>query len=461
MKKLIWVIVLFLKFNLAIASCPPPVVTISTNSTTICAPSSVTLLADIVGDWYMLGNQQPLANNYFYDAYFGATYFIVVTDSSGTDTSNFITLNDVPQPIITGDSVLCANSNIVLFAAPDTFVYVEWSGPNFFTSISPQVSINEAGYYQITAIYDGCSTYASKIVDDVFFNTITFNGSLQLCPGDSVELIAPISTNNYFWNTGQTTQTIFATQNQEYNVLTYSNNCSATQTISVDLLNTPPPIINGNFTICDSLPVTLSVDNNFVSYSWSNGEFTNEISTNISGIYYVSAVDFYGCFQTSETINLTNDTSIAVPTIYPIGSTEFCEGNFAILSGNLYGVWNTNESDTSITVSQTGNYFVTVSNACGTTVSNTINTVQHICLAIEEAESCNPKTIILNNVLEVNNLCNQKFSISIINMQGQIILHKTIVNFVEINLNYLASASYILAIESEDKIIEKRVFVKE
>ncbi|MBK8450092.1 MAG: DUF3494 domain-containing protein [Saprospiraceae bacterium] len=71
------------------------------------------------------------------------------------------------------------------------------------------------------------------------------------------------------------------------------------------------------------------------------------------------------------------------PTITANGSTLLCEGQSVILSGNISGTWSRGATTPTISVNTSGNYFVTVSNGCGTDESNhIIVTVNPLPLAI-------------------------------------------------------------------------------
>ena len=54
------------------------------------------------------------------------------------------------------------------------------------------------------------------------------------------------------------------------------------------------------------------------------------------------------------------------------GATTFCEGGSVILSGNIGGTWSTGAVTPTITVTTSGDYFVTNTTACGSVTSNHI-----------------------------------------------------------------------------------------
>ena len=104
---------------------------------------------------------------------------------------------------------------------------------------------------------------------------------------------------------------------------------------------------------------------NYATYAWSpGGATTNPLSTNVGGSYTVS-VSAGGCTNTSAPIIIT---TVATPaTITASGSLTFCSGGSVLLTanaGNAY-LWSNGATTQSISVTQSGNYTVTVTNASG------------------------------------------------------------------------------------------------
>lgn len=64
------------------------------------------------------------------------------------------------------------------------------------------------------------------------------------------------------------------------------------------------------------------------------------------------------------------------------GPTTFCTGDSVTLSGNCGGTWNTGATTSSITVSTSGDFFVTNTNGCGTAESN------HITITVNPLPIC-------------------------------------------------------------------------
>jgi hypothetical protein len=68
----------------------------------------------------------------------------------------------------------------------------------------------------------------------------------------------------------------------------------------------------------------------------------------------------------------TIQTTMPSISISAMGNTSFCQGDSVMLIGNNGGVWSNGSSSADINVTQTGTYYVSLTNACGTITSNSI-----------------------------------------------------------------------------------------
>lgn len=117
-------------------------------------------------------------------------------------------------------------------------------------------------------------------------------------------------------------------------------------------------------------PITIDAGSRFESYVWSTGDSSQTTQINSDGTYWVRATDAFG-FVSSDTIKVTYphaaNTSITRCTAAPFYLSTGL--------GNHYTYqWNTGSTDTAIYVSQTGNYWVTISDtmSCGS-ITDTIS----------------------------------------------------------------------------------------
>jgi gliding motility-associated-like protein len=154
--------------------------------------------------------------------------------------------------------------------------------------------------------------------------------------------------------------------NGNYSVLvTTSAGCSNSDTVSVNTaLGAPvvilPPTISG----CGS--VNLDAGNPNSTYLWSpSGQTTQQISVSTANTYSVVVTNACGSSTGSTTVSI--NPSVTVPVVTNSGPTSFCAGGSVTITsssapvGGTY-LWNTGATTQSISVNQTGNYFVTITN---------------------------------------------------------------------------------------------------
>lgn len=159
-----------------------------------------------------------------------------------------------------------------------------------------------------------------------------------------------------------------------------ANGCSNTAEIEIEVEDAPAVTItssnNGALELCDGESMELTASGGFVDYEWNTTETDQTITVTEGGQYSVTATDANGCVGTSAIANVTIQ-ELPDPFITASGPTEFCEGESVILStaANQGGYdWEiTNGTDPTTVVTESGEYFVTVTNLFGCVgVSNSI-----------------------------------------------------------------------------------------
>ncbi|MBX7182875.1 MAG: PKD domain-containing protein [Bacteroidia bacterium] len=150
------------------------------------------------------------------------------------------------------------------------------------------------------------------------------------------------------------------------NLMTIYNSSSAytvQQTCNVDFPSTATITPSGPLVLCPGNSANLSVNAGNYQAAWSNGQTNSTISVNSAGNYSVTLTGSNNCSATSAPVSV----SISQPnaTITPSGPTTFCEGDSIILSApaNASYAWNNGSTTQAITVAQSGNYSVLVTNA--------------------------------------------------------------------------------------------------
>lgn len=164
---------------------------------------------------------------------------------------------------------------------------------------------------------------------------------------------------------------------------TYTNGFGCTNSAQIQIEVGVAPVVtitssnNGSLSLCAGQTMTLDATPGFSSYSWNTGSNTQGITVNSSGQYSVTATNSNGCSATSAIANVTVQP-IPSPVATANGPLNFCEGETVVLSTaanqGTY-LWEiTNGVNPTTVVTESGDYFVTVTNAFGCVgVSNTIS----------------------------------------------------------------------------------------
>ncbi|MGQ1911477.1 hypothetical protein ACT3CE_17015, partial [Marinifilum sp. RC60d5] len=221
----------------------------------------------------------------------------------------------------------------------------------------------------------------------------------EFCQGDSIILDANYSGGSYLWNTGETTQSIIVKTTGNYSVIvTDINGCNGSDDVNVTVHSNPIVDLGPDQETCDGVDVMIDAGLPGSTYFWSNGETLQAILTSISGNYSVVVTDANGC-------SATDDVDVIVhpnPTVDLGADQETCAGSTITLDAGNAGssyLWSTGETTQAITVSASGNYSVTITDANGCSASDDVNVTVHPNPTVDlgaDQETCAGTTIILD-----------------------------------------------------------------
>lgn len=190
--------------------------------------------------------------------------------------------------------------------------------------------------------------------------------------------ISGSNTGNYTYSwspsTGVSNSTIanptaVVNSNTTYSVTVTDANTACSNTASVSVTTFAPATATitatGSTTFCQGGSVMLTA-NTGVGYLWSNGDTTKSITVSQAGSYTVTVTYAGGCTSTSAATAVTVN-SATVPTVTASGPTSFCAGGSVVLTSstaNAY-LWSNGATTKTVTLTQTGNYTVTITDANG------------------------------------------------------------------------------------------------
>ena len=344
------------------------------------------------------------------------TYTVTATaDNACSQTASYVlSLYPSPNGIITGDTVLC-NGNSVTLSASGAWSY-RWNTGSTGTSIN----VTTPGTYSCTFTNEyGCTSSENVVVRNL--SDYTISGNPNLCIGGCTTLSIP-PVESCVWSNGSHGFSITVTEAGTYSVNIYHGECSATANVTVTVNPLPNVSISGTNSFCQG-DNTILTASGASTYLWNNASTTANLTITAAGTYSVTGTDANGCSNSATTTVSVNPTytvplthsicqgetyhfygqNLTLPGVYthslqtangcdsilsltltvrPLpmptisGNTSVCEGESTTLTvnGGISYLWSNANTQSSITVSQSGIYTVTATNAenCSATANVTV-----------------------------------------------------------------------------------------
>ena len=372
-----------------------PYLNVTVNSLSICPGSSATLTA-------------TGATTYSWSS--GATTASIVVTPTATTTYTVMgatgaamslataTVSVNPPSTITtsGNATVCAGSSTSITAAGVvTYTWAPATGLDVTTGpiVNASPAVNTS--YTISGTdANGCNVYNITTVTVNPLPTITIAATSQtLCPHINTTLTAS-GASSYFWQPGGSVNstnavsvTAFPNVNTTYTLTgTDTNGCSSIDTIAITV-NPGPNMYTGGaniscFGACDG---NTTLTGSCISYTWSTGANTAQITNLCAGSYTVSGADANGCIDSVIayvtqppllSASLTSYTNMVCAnicdTLYSSASGGAAPYNFDVEPGGI------NKPTSPACPTTTTNYtlYVTDGNNCKDSVVTTINVNQ-------------------------------------------------------------------------------------
>ncbi len=343
----------------SIAPLPAPMVT-ANGPTSFCQGNSVALSCE-PATTYLWNNGNTTSS---VTALVSDNYVVTTTNMYGcVAVSNpvAVTVHAAPDSSITITAANFCNGGTAQISAAPGYSYSWNTG-----ATSQSIAVTNAGTYTVNiTTSNGCTADSSYYINPANFssNLITPSGNVSLCQGQALTISSiPAAGITYNWSNAQTTQSIVVNTAGNYTVtLTDASNCTASSTVVAVTVNSlPDATINatGNM-VCPGSSVLLNGQPG-LNYNWSNGQTTAAVNITTAGTYTLTVTDGSNCSATSsKTLTAGNlpNTNVSYN-----GSTNLCPGSSLQLnaSAGLLYAWSSGETTQSITITNAGNYVVTV-----------------------------------------------------------------------------------------------------
>ncbi len=316
-------------------------------------------------------------------------YSVTITDANGATLElagtvfepEIISLSGVISPLTCGGSDGAINITVGGGTAPFSYSWSNGSSTRDLSNLG-------AGTYDLTLTdANGCT--ASESFTLVATSDITAVISASSCNDGSLTLdvtggVGPFS---YAWSTGETTKDITVDALGTYDVtVTDVNGCSTTASVTLDVfeefslsVTTVIPSCGGNSD--GSMDLTVTGGEAPYTYSWSNGDTTEDLTDVPSANYTVTVTDARGCTQTLTEF-LRNPVSIFISA--DITGLR-CDGNpdEGAVDISIFNVaepytvsWSNGATTEDLSGLVAGLYTITVTDANGCSAARTIEILE-------------------------------------------------------------------------------------
>lgn len=339
-------------------------------------------------------------------------YSATITDGSGCELSFSTTIEPADAPSISIDPTTIDSSLCGLFlGAIDVTITggeepysLSWTGPNDYTNTTDEdISGLEAGDYTLTVSDNvGCETSVSVNIFNADEPELSFIvtpagcnspvGEIQLVltggePDATVEWSGP----DDYSNSGAATDPITGLNAGTYTAVVTSGNCIVTG--SAEVINADGPTATMSISdtiICESAVVTVDILlQGGAPFTFTYNDGTDDITVSAFGLNVFSFNSTPTETTTYSMVSVVSDLEPGCEGSFPVGSVtvvvnptpeqpviswngplSFCEGGSVVLtsssaSGNIWNQFGPDQFNQSITVTETGSYFVTVENGFG------------------------------------------------------------------------------------------------
>ncbi|MBC7696688.1 MAG: gliding motility-associated C-terminal domain-containing protein [Burkholderiales bacterium] len=368
---------------------------------TICAGQTATLSATGNGtnqlEWFQNSNSGSVINTgtiYTTPTLSNQTTYYVASvapggcHSFGVPVTVFIYSTSLP-PLLQSDTTVCIHDSLKIITPYINGASYNWTGPGISANTTNIIAIGNAdithsGIYSVTVSGFGCTAQSSSI-SIMVLNPLTpvVSGNDSICENSNyTAVVNPVNLNyTYEWqgpgnysNVNDSLKIVNASINQSgtYTITSNLFGCLSTPaTLQLTVLVIPPtPAIISNTPCVGDTLFLIAVPVTSYNYMWFNQNGTigsgNTISipsadTANSGYYGLMASNFF-C---NSSFAFDSVNVIPYPSMTLTADTIACDNSSITLvcSSNYQNYsWNTGSTNSSISVSQSGTYWVTTQN---------------------------------------------------------------------------------------------------
>ncbi len=431
---------------------------------TACAGQSVSIQVPANFDGFSVAGGSLVETLTFTQS---GNYTINAVTVSGCSASTDIVVS-ISAPVINlpATTAFCVGSSATLDAGNAGATY-KWST----NATTQSITVTSIGTYTVTVTNTlGCSATKSVTVGLSLVPTINLPATASFCVGSSTTLNAGNNTGaTFIWSTGATTQSITVSAIGTYTVtVTNTLGCSSSKSAIVSLGLVPTINLPATAAFCVGSSTTLDAGNTGATFNWSTGATTQSITVTAVGTYTVTVTNTLGCSATDNIAVVANQ----LPLVNLGANDTLCTSQtpYAVNAGNFTSYqWSNGATISTINVTATGTYTVTVTDINGCTSTDEVTLIVRPCVGTN-----NP---ILNGIVNLfpnpaDGLVNLEmvqfeqgdYQVRMFNIQGQLVLTEQVTlssdrQVVQMDMSNFNQGTYLIKLSSSKGIIIRRLVV--
>ncbi len=292
------------------------------------------------------------------------TYSISVVDQNGCRSNTSTTIsNGAPTALPLPDSVkICQGDSVLLDATATDAIRYFWNNDD----TSAMITVRTGGMYNVIVSNGQCVSYDTTMVILLPRPLVNLGKDTMLCAKDTLILRGPVNNlYTYRWHDGSTLSTFKAPDMGTYALSVNFGNCRVSDTINIKVFNKVQGLVLDSVICTPQYRLVPNVEGT-TQYRWTDGSTNPYLDISKTGSYQLLAYNgrcyadltYKLTFMKKPIINFVRDTIVCIDF-----GTKHLDLNASWL-GTKY-LWNTGDTTPSITVTQSGLYYVALKNACG------------------------------------------------------------------------------------------------
>jgi gliding motility-associated-like protein len=329
-------------------------------------------------------------------------YWVEVTNANGCSGRDSINIQSIPaldNLFLGNDTTLCEGDFIDYDFTEPSYSYL-WND----STSAPTNTISSSGIYWLElTTTNGCITRDSISIQYKNKPIAELGNDTAICFGERISSTIQTASVSYLWNTGSIDTFITVTSSGDYWLELLDNGCISRDSINIIVKPTPTVNLGPDTTICTGDTLTLSQPSFTATYLWNDSTIGNSIKAFQKNNYWLSfTVD--GCSARDSIRIETFDTLGA--SFLPSSATicgdeeEVIQLNLPLLNSTY--LWQDGNTNRDYVIANGGNYYVKITNTCGSRIDS-----------IKVTEQCKCEVSVPNMFTPNNDLINDQFAPSI------------------------------------------------